>query len=156
MDQGADHPNVVVAPPLLVLGALAAAFVVDAGWPAPFLGGGMQYALGGAVFALGLGIVATAIREFRRVGTNVPTFRPTLALASGGPYRFTRNPIYVGLCLGHLGVALAGDSLWAVAAVIPVALVLHYGVVLREEAFLEGKFGEPYTRYRAATRRWLW
>ncbi len=152
----ADHPNVVVMPPVLVLGTLAGTFVVDAIWPAAFLPLDLQIVLGGGLFALGLGLLALALREFRRVGTNLPTSRPTLALATGGPYRFTRNPIYVGLCLGYLGIAVAGDSLWAVAGVIPVAVVLHFGVVKREEAYLEAKFGEPYTRFKAATRRWLW
>lgn len=152
----ADHPNVIVKPPFLALGAIAAAFVVDAVWPAAFLPDAVQYPVGIALFVAGGGLVAWAMRTFRRAGTNVAPWEPTLAIATEGPYRFARNPMYIGLCVAFLGIALAGDSLWAVATLIPVALVLHFGVVKREEAYLEAKFGEAYARYRGATRRWLW
>jgi protein-S-isoprenylcysteine O-methyltransferase Ste14 len=152
----ADRPDVVVRPPLLVLGAIAVALALDAVRPAAFLPGAVQYPLGIALVALGIGLAALAMREFRRVGTNVPTWRPTLALATGGPYRFTRNPIYIGLVALYVGVLVLADSLWFLAGLVPLASVLHYGVVKREEAFLEARFGEDYRRFRAATRRWLW
>lgn len=151
----ADHPDVVVKPPLLVLGALAAAFVVDALWPAAVLPRAVQVPIGIALFVAGGCLAGWAMHTFRRAGTNIPTWRPTLAIATTGPYRFTRNPIYIAMCVAFLGIAILGDSLWAVAAVVPVALVLHFGVVRREETYLEGKFGEDYRRYRAATRRWV-
>jgi hypothetical protein len=72
-----------------------------------------------------------------------------------GPYCFTRNPIYLGMMLGLVGLAIAFDSLWLLVMLVPFFLVIRYGVVAREEAYLERKFGEVYRRYRACVRRWL-
>jgi protein-S-isoprenylcysteine O-methyltransferase Ste14 len=90
-----------------------------------------------------------------RAGSNVPTNRPTTSIVDAGPYRFTRNPIYLGMMLGLVGLAIAFDSLWPLVTLVPFALVIRYGVVAREEAYLERTFGEVYRRYRARVRRWL-
>ena len=73
----------------------------------------------------------------------------------GGPYRFTRNPIYLGMVLGQIGVAVAFDSLWILATLVVFYLVIRYGVVAREEAYLERKFGDVYLGYKSRVRRWL-
>ena len=72
-----------------------------------------------------------------------------------GPYRFMRNPIYLGMFLGLVGLAIAFDSLWLLVALVPFALVIRYGVVAREEAYLDRKFGDVYRRFRSRVRRWL-
>ncbi|UYN96018.1 MAG: isoprenylcysteine carboxylmethyltransferase family protein [Enhydrobacter sp.] len=72
-----------------------------------------------------------------------------------GPYRFTRNPIYLGMMVGQVGLAIAFDSLWLLVTLVPFALVLRYGVVAREEAYLERKFGDDYRRFRARVGRWV-
>lgn len=90
-----------------------------------------------------------------RAGTNVPTNRPTTAMVDKGPYRFTRNPIYLGMFGGLFGLAIAFDTLWLLATLVLFALVIRYGVVAREEAYLERKFGEAYRAYRKRVRRWL-
>jgi protein-S-isoprenylcysteine O-methyltransferase Ste14 len=72
-----------------------------------------------------------------------------------GPYRFTRNPIYLGMVLGLIGLAIAFNGLWLLMTLAPLALVIRYGVITREEAYLECKFGDVYRRYRARVRRWL-
>ena len=76
-------------------------------------------------------------------------------IVDSGPYRFTRNPIYLGMVLGLIGLAIAFNSLWLLLTLVPFALVIRYGVVAREEAYLERKFGDVYRRYRARVRRWL-
>ena len=73
----------------------------------------------------------------------------------GRPYRFTRNPIYLGMVLGLIGLAIAFNSLWLLITLAPFALVIRYGVITREEAYLERKFGDVYRHYRARVRRWL-
>jgi protein-S-isoprenylcysteine O-methyltransferase Ste14 len=97
-------------------------------------------------------LVAWAIATITRAGSNVPTSLPTTTIVDTGPYRFTRNPIYLGMVLGLIGLAIALKSLWTL---VPFALVIRYGVVAREEAYLERKFGDVYRRYRARVRRWL-
>jgi protein-S-isoprenylcysteine O-methyltransferase Ste14 len=107
------------------------------------------------VFALALALLAWAIATITRAGSNVPTNRPTTTIVETGPYRFTRNPIYLSMMLGLIGLAIALNSLWLLLTLIPFALVIRYGVIAREEAYLERKFGDVYSRYRARVRRWL-
>jgi len=85
----------------------------------------------------------------------VQTSEPTTTIVDTGPYRFTRNPIYLAMLLGLIGLAIALNSLWLLLTLVPFVLVIRYGVVAREEAYLERKFGEDYRRYRARVRRWL-
>ena len=81
--------------------------------------------------------------------------QPTLAIVTHGVYRFTRNPIYLGMVLGQTGLAIGFDSLWILGTLIPYYLVLRYGVVAREEAYLARKFGGVYLDYKSRVRRWL-
>ena len=107
------------------------------------------------VFALALALVAWAIVTMTRAGSNVPTSLPTTTIVNTGPYRFTRNPIYLGMVLGLIGLAIALNSLWLLLMLVPFALVIRYGVVTREEVYLERKFGDVYRGYRSRVRRWL-
>lgn len=150
-----DSPGVIAPPPLLVLGTLALALLLDAAWPAPLFDMATQAIGGGLLLVAGLALVASCAVRFRRAGTNVPTYRPTMALVVEGAYRFSRNPIYVGLCLAYAGLAVLIDSAWALGALAPLFVVLDVGVVAREEAYLEAKFGDTYRAYRARVRRWL-
>ena len=80
----------------------------------------------------------------------MPTNRPTIAIVESGPYRFTRNPIYLGMFAGLIGLGIAFDNPWLLLTLVPFALVIRYGVVAREEAYLERMFGDVYRGYRAA------
>jgi protein-S-isoprenylcysteine O-methyltransferase Ste14 len=111
--------------------------------------------LGTALFILALALFAWAIVTMTRAGSNVPTNRPTTTIVENGPYRFTRNPIYLGMFLSLVGLGLAFDDLWLLVMLVPFALVIRYGVVAREEAYLERKFGDVYRGYRSRVRRWL-
>ena len=112
-------------------------------------------AAGAALFAIGGVIAGTAIRQFRRAGTDFKTHRPSTAIVTGGLYRHSRNPIYIALALAYAGIAVAADGLWAMALLVPTLVVVHHGVIAREERYLEGKFGDEYLRYKASVRRWL-
>jgi protein-S-isoprenylcysteine O-methyltransferase Ste14 len=107
------------------------------------------------VIALALALFAWAIVTVTRAGSNVPTSLPTTTIVESGPYRFTRNPIYLGMFLGLIGLAIAFDDLWLLVMLVPFALGIRYGVVAREEAYLERKFGDVYRGYRSRVRRWL-
>lgn len=156
---GRDTPGVIAPPPLLLALFLAIGlgldwllpgrlWPLDLPWPVRWLVG-LAPILGGGLLAL------AAERRFKAAGTDVRPWRPSTALASGGPYRFTRNPMYLGLLLVLTGVALATDGPWLLAQLVPLALVLHFGVVRREEAYLERKFGDAYRDYTRRVRRWL-
>ncbi len=106
-------------------------------------------------FAVGAVLLVSSLARFRAVGTNLQTHKPTTALATDGPYRRSRNPIYVGLVFAYLGVAAAVGSLPMAALVAGFVLVLRFGVIAREEAYLAAKFGAAYDAYRAETPRWF-
>ena len=153
-----DSPNVIALPPLILVAALGLAvllgYVVPLGLLPPALAMPATVA-GGALIVLGGALGVSGILAFRAAGTHVEPFKPALALVESGPYRFTRNPMYLGLMLGHVAVSLIASLDWGLVTLIPLALTLHFGVVLREERYLAAKFGQPYTDYLARTRRWL-
>jgi protein-S-isoprenylcysteine O-methyltransferase Ste14 len=156
MSDTADTANVMVRPP--VAWALAVLVAVTLQWlvPLPFMPAAAPAGwVGGAVFAMALALFAWAIATMTRAGSNVPTNMPSTTIVDAGPYRFTRNPIYLGMIVGLTGLAIAFDSLWLLVALVPFALIIRYGVVAREEAYLERKFGDDYRRYRSRVRRWL-
>jgi protein-S-isoprenylcysteine O-methyltransferase Ste14 len=151
-----DSANVVIRPPIAWAVAVLAGLALNQLMPLPFVPAVEPAGCVGAmVFALALALLAWAIATITRAGSNVPTNRPTTTIVETGPYRFTRNPIYLSMMLGLIGLAIALNSLWLLLTLIPFALVIRYGVIAREEAYLERKFGDVYSRYRARVRRWL-
>jgi protein-S-isoprenylcysteine O-methyltransferase Ste14 len=156
MDDTADTAQVIIRPPLAWGLAVIAGLALNWLVPAPFLPADLPAAwLGAMVFVLALALAAWAIVTMTRAGSNVPTNLPTTTIVESGPYRFTRNPIYLGMFVGLIGLAIAFDDLWLLMLLVPFALVIRYGVVAREEAYLERKFGDAYRGYRARVRRWL-
>ena len=151
-----DTAQVLVRPPLAW--AIGAVVGIALGWliPLRFVPATVPAAwLGGIVFALALALFAWAVTTMTRGGSNVPTSLPSKTIVASGPYRFTRNPIYLGMIVSLSGLAIAFDSGWSLAALVVFFLVIRYGVVAREEAYLERKFGDVYRGYRAQVRRWL-
>ncbi len=152
---GKDTAGVIAPPPVIYLAFLMIGFGADALWPAAVLPQGPQYAAGAAVIALGVALGFSAFRQFRRHNTSVKPHEPSTALITEGPYRYSRNPIYLALSLLYAGIAIAADSPWTLALLVPLLIVMHYGVILREERYLERKFSDDYRRYKATVRRWL-
>jgi protein-S-isoprenylcysteine O-methyltransferase Ste14 len=156
MTNSADHPGVIAPPPLLLLGSvligvgLSYLFPVSLNLEAP-----LRWGLGLGLVWAGLGLEVTAFLAFRKARTDVRPWKPTTAIAPTGPYQFTRNPMYLGMILLHLGAGVLLLSPWVIGMAVPFALVLHYGVVLREEAYLTAKFGESYLALKARVRRWV-
>jgi protein-S-isoprenylcysteine O-methyltransferase Ste14 len=150
-----DNAGVIAPPPLLFLvtalagGAAHFLFPID-------LSPHLALRIAGAGLALTAGGLATrAWIQMATAGTNVRPDKPTTAIVASGPYRFTRNPMYVSLCLLNLGIGLLWCDLVPIALTLPFAVVLQAGVIAREERYLEAKFGEAYTAYRRRVRRWL-
>ena len=156
MADTADTANVIVRPPLAWALAVIAGLALDWLMPLPFLPADVPAGgLGILVFVVALALATWAIVTMTKAGSNVPTNRPTTTIVESGPYRFTRNPIYLGMFGGLIGLAIAFDTLWLLLMLVPFALVIRYGVVAREEAYLERKFGDLYRGYRLRVRRWL-
>jgi protein-S-isoprenylcysteine O-methyltransferase Ste14 len=156
MNDTADTANVIIRPPIAWALAVLAGLALQSLVSLPFMPASVPAGwVGGMVFVLALALVAWAIATITRAGSNVPTSMPTTTIVETGPYRFTRNPIYLGMFLGLVGLAITFDSVWLVVMLVPFALVIRYGVVAREEAYLERKFGDAYRHYRSRVRRWL-
>jgi protein-S-isoprenylcysteine O-methyltransferase Ste14 len=100
-------------------------------------------------------LALSALRTMKAAGTNVHPSEPALTLVRGGPFRFTRNPMYLALSLVQIALGFFLDDWITLLFVVPLALILHYGVILREERYLTAKFGEPYLQYKSEVRRWI-
>ncbi len=150
-----DSAGVVAPPPVIYLGGLVPAFAFDWVWPVALLPAVVQYAVGIPLIAFGLLVVMLAFRRFRQAGTRIEPHKPTTALVTDGLYGYSRNPIYVALTGIALGIGVAADNAWVLAMLAPTMVVMRYGVIAREERYLEGKFGDAYRRYKAAVRRWI-
>jgi protein-S-isoprenylcysteine O-methyltransferase Ste14 len=152
-----DVPGVIAPPPLMFLGFLVAATVLEAIVPLPVAGAYalVRYLVGAALAVCGFVMAVMGMRRFSAAGTNVPPTLPTTALVVDGIYGRTRNPLYLGSTLIYLGLSVAAGSLWAVLLVVPLLWVINVGVVAREERYLERKFGDAYRAYKARVRRWF-
>lgn len=151
-----DAPDIVILPPVLVGGTMIVGLIVHyLLWPVSILPMLLSRTLGVVVFVSSGVLAHLAHRAMQRVGTNVFPTQPTLALATDGPFRFTRNPLYVAAIGVYLGVTLWVNSLVMLVLIIPMTLVLHWGIVLREERYLSAKFGDGYDAYQTRVRRWL-
>ena len=151
------NAGVVVPPPLIYAGVLVFALAMDAllGGPSIGLDGTPRMIAGGVLLAVGFAIPLIASAQFKMAGTEVRPWKPSTALVTTGVYRFTRNPMYLGLTLIYAGIALLADSVITLLCLVPLLAVIHYGVIKREEHYLEIIFGESYREYKRRVRRWI-
>jgi len=154
-----DTPGVIAPPPLVFLGFLAAVLTLDALWPLPLRPASLDPRIGwtaGAVLIfVGLVVFVLGVCNFARAGTPVPTRAPSRVLVTTGINAVSRNPIYTAMFLIYLGAGVLANSAWVIALFVPLALIIRYGVVAREEIYLERKFGDDYRAYKARVRRWF-
>jgi protein-S-isoprenylcysteine O-methyltransferase Ste14 len=153
--QASEQLTARLPPPLLYLGLLVVGLVLSALFPTPLLSGGLPVVLGVLLVALGLGVGAWAAVTMRRAGESPNPTEPTRTLVVSGPFRFSRNPLYLALTLLDAGIALAFSSLWALALLVIVLVIMDRRVIASEERYLHGQFGERYAQYTARVRRWL-
>jgi protein-S-isoprenylcysteine O-methyltransferase Ste14 len=151
-------PGLIARPPLLFLAALLLGFVWDRLLPLPFPVPGtdpVHWIIGGSLSLIGLALAVAGIRNFSQAGTPVQSIKPTRALVTTGIHGWTRNPIYLGMFLLYGGIGVAAQSPWVLLITVPLAITIRYGVVAREELYLERRFGDAYRDYKARVRRWL-
>ena len=150
-----DSPQVIVFPPALLLGTLLLSILLNYLWPWHFSSSVWTKIIGGVFFVSGIFFLAWGRAVMVRAGTNVPPNQPTLVIVTDGPFRWTRNPLYVGGTIAYLGLTLAFTQLWGILLLIPMLLILNRGIIQREERYLEKKFGETYLAYKTRVPRWL-
>jgi protein-S-isoprenylcysteine O-methyltransferase Ste14 len=150
--------GVIARPPLIFLAALLLGLVLDRLLPWAFTAAGtdlVKWMIAGSLIIVGLSVAVAGIGNLYRAATPVPTNRPTRVLVTNGIHRWTRNPIYLGMFLVYAGIGIAARSPWILILTLPLAITIHHGVVAREEAYLERRFGDAYRDYKARVRRWL-
>jgi protein-S-isoprenylcysteine O-methyltransferase Ste14 len=156
MTDASDAPQVAVHPPIALALGLIAGFGLSRLYPLPFVPSSLPRVwIGVGLVLLGIFLAAWAARTFRKAHTHVLTSQPASTIVSAGPYGFSRNPIYVGIFLSLIGLAIGFNTLWFLAVLIAMYIVIRFGVVAREEIYLERKFGGVYLDYKARVRRWI-
>ncbi|MEL6364489.1 MAG: isoprenylcysteine carboxylmethyltransferase family protein [Pseudomonadota bacterium] len=152
-----DHPNVPVHPPVVFVGAFVAAVVLELAFPskAVLTLGRFGDAAGMLIAAAGFLFGAWALLAFRKGGENPLPNTRTETVLDTGPYRYSRNPMYVAMALVSVGMAFAFSNAWLFATTIAAMIVIRVVVISREEAYLQKKFGGAYTAYKKKVRRWL-
>ena len=150
-----NSAGVIAPPPLIFLAGLALGFALEALLPGGSLPDAVRWIGGGLALLAGLALQTFFISAFSRVGTAVEPWKPTTAIVTTGPYRFTRNPAYLGMALISVGIALLADAPWALVPLPLVLALIDRGVIVREERYLEREFGEEYAGYKRGVRRWV-
>ncbi len=158
--QGGDPEtvDVIARPPFLFLGCLVLGFVLDRMLPLPLSlpeSAVPRWTAGGVLIILGVAIFAAGARNFSRAATPVPSTRPVRTLVTTGIHGWSRNPIYIGMFLIYGSIGIAAPSPWILILTLPLAITIRYGVVAREEAYLERRFGDAYRDYKTRVRRWM-
>jgi len=142
-------------PPLVYGAAIVTGLLLELGWPLPFLPRVLAALLGSFLVALAAVVFSYSIRKFQTAGTPVPGNKPTTVIVRTGPYRFSRNPVYVAFSIFQLGIASWVNSVWLIATLIAAVAVMAAVVIPREERYLERRFGADYLDYKRSVRRWL-
>lgn len=153
-----DVANVIARPPLIVLGTLIVAFLLDYFFPQGHMArtaGSLRYVASGIALLFAVLVLGAAANQMRKAQTNIPTWEPTLALVTEGVYARTRNPIYLAFIIFLLGMAMMFSSDWLMLLIVPFVLVIHYGVIKREEEYLLARFGKTYADYMQRVPRYI-
>lgn len=142
-------------PPLIFVLLIGVGLALDYVWP---LGMGIRGSVG--VFGIVLVVFAVAVAglinaSFKRLGTAIEPWKPTSNIVTTGFYAWSRNPIYTGFCLFNIGLGISLNNLWLFLSFIPGAVLVYFIAIAKEEAYLEGKFGEEYLAYKRKVRRWI-
>jgi protein-S-isoprenylcysteine O-methyltransferase Ste14 len=155
MDGTADRGSLPFHPPILYVAAFLLGLVVEHLSPTTLLRHSWADGLGGGLIVLGMGMVGWTLLCFYKARTAFDLRRPATTLITGGPFRISRHPAYLGLTAVYVGVGFIVGNLWVLLFVVPVVVIMDRWVLPKEERHLEQRFGEDCVRYRATVRRWF-
>jgi protein-S-isoprenylcysteine O-methyltransferase Ste14 len=150
-----DHPNVIAWPPLIFLACAIGGTLGHFLYPVRMMRYSISLLVGIVLAMVSASLAIWAARVMKAAGTNVRPDLPALTIVRGGPYKFTRNPMYLSLCLLQLAIGFFLNGWTPIVIAVVLWAVLNFGVVLREESYLERKFGEQYLSLKRQVRRWL-
>ena len=142
-------------PPQVYLVAILGGLGLDFVWPLRWLPAGVGVWLGVPLVIGALALFLASTRRFKAAGTPVPGNEPTSTIVRSGPYRFSRNPIYLAFSLLVLGIACGRNSVWLLGTLVAAMCLMSFVVIPREERYLERRFGAEYNEYKSRVRRWL-
>jgi len=151
--KGGPNPG-LLRPPLVFLSAILLGIALNRAWPVHFTPSVLRL-LGPIVVLCAVLLYMFSYREFRAAGTSVRGSKRTTTIVRTGPYRFSRNPIYLSFILLLLGLSLWLNDFWLLLTLVPAVGIIAVVVIPREKRFLEENFHEQYSSYKAAVRRWL-
>jgi len=152
----ADVANLgYIRPPLVHLGSIGLGLIVHPFWPVHILPPSAGVPIGIVLVPAAAALFISAVAAFRKAGTPVPGNRPTTAIVRTGPYRFSRNPVYLAFTLFQIGLAAWVNSLGLLLALVPALALMALVVIPREERYLEARFASEYLSYKREVRRWL-
>ena len=150
-----DHADVLAPPPLIYGGALLAGLALQWLDPIVLLSRTVARAFGLLLIGFSFLISIPALRTMQRAQTSVRPDTPTTAIVTTGPFRYTRNPLYLSFTLLYAGITLVVNAFWPFLLLPLVLVVMNRGVIAREEHYLTQKFGKVYTQYKAQVGRWF-
>src|ERR1043166_694341 len=154
-DQPQDNPGVIAFPPLIWLVNAMISVLAHLLIRVPITSYRICLVCGIVLIILAPTLALSALRTMKAAGTNVHPSEPALTIVRDGPFRFTRNPMYLALGLLQIALGFFLNDWITLLFVVPLALIFHYGVVLREERYLTAKFGEPYLQYKRKVAHWI-
>lgn len=152
---GVDAPEVLTFPPVIFAIFFVMGYVTDLAFPVELGWADGRMMAGGGIIAASIALVGWAVSRFIRAKTHVDVRQPATIIVTDGPYRLSRNPMYLAASLLYGGVTIILAMPWTLMLLIPCLITLRQGVILREERYLERKFGDTYRDYKSRVRRWI-
>jgi protein-S-isoprenylcysteine O-methyltransferase Ste14 len=150
-----DSAGAIAPPPLIYAVPFLVGYFVHRRFPLSLPESGIIDFIGGLLVGLAIALALVALSELRSAKTTIMPYRPTTSIVETGPFKHSRNPIYLANTLAYVGLSLMLETVWPLILLPIVLVVMDRGVIAREESYLSRKFGEEYDGYRARVRRWI-
>ena len=142
-------------PPLIFVLLIIVGLALDYIWPLEMSIPGSAGVFGIVLMLFAVAVAGLINATFKRAGTAIEPWKPTSNIVTTGFYAWSRNPIYTGFCVFNIGLGISLNNLWVFLSFIPGAVLVYFIAIVREEAYLEEKFGEEYLAYKRKVRRWI-